>query len=82
LNKVWHIAHIKGKNHKQELYKFPAHYRAMPQSFTWKAPAEVLFWTANSKSDSHRKMNQRNLEAKAKQKAYKDAKTNYQITQH
>ena len=43
MNKVWHIAHIEGKNHQQELYKFLRHYRATPHSSTGKAPAEVLF---------------------------------------
>lgn len=43
MNKIWHIAHIEGKNHKQELYKFLRHYRATPHSSTSRAPAEVLF---------------------------------------
>ena len=43
MNKIWHIAHIEGKNHKQELYKFLRHYRATPHSSTGRAPTEVLF---------------------------------------
>lgn len=42
-NKVWHIAHIEEKNHKQEPFQFLRHYRATPHSSTGKAPAEVLF---------------------------------------
>ena len=41
--KVWHIANIEKKSHKQELYKFLRHYRATPHNSTGKAPAEVLF---------------------------------------
>jgi hypothetical protein len=80
MNKVWHIAHIEGKNHKQELYKFLRYYRATPHSSTGKAPAEVLFnrqvrLPQKNEPAKDLVISQRNLEAKAKQKAYKDANT-------
>ena len=43
LSKVWHTAHIEGKNAKQEIYKFVRHYRATLHTTTGKAPAELLF---------------------------------------
>ncbi len=43
LSKVWHAAHIEGKNAKQETYKFLQHYRATPHTTTGKAPAKLLF---------------------------------------
>ena len=83
VNKVWHIAHIEGKNHQQELYKFLRHYRATPHSSTGKAPAEVLFnrpfqvrLPQKNEPAQDPVLSQRNLEAKAKQKTYKDAKAN------
>ena len=82
MNKVWHIAHIEGKNHQQELYKFLRHYRATPHSSTGKAPAEVLFnrpfqvrLPQKNEPAQDPVLSQRNLEAKAKQKTCKDAKS-------
>ena len=73
MNKVWHIAHIKGKNHKQQLYKFLGHYQATPQSFTWKAPAKVLF---NRQARVPLKNKPTKPRSQRKQKAYKDGKIN------
>ncbi len=83
MKKVWQIANIEKKSHKQELYKFLRHYRATPHSSTEKAPAEVLFnrkfqVRLPQKNDStpDPMIVQKNLRAKAQQKAYKDAKAN------
>ena len=83
LSKVWHTAHIEGKNAKQETYKFLRHYRATPHTTTGKAPAELLF---NRKFTVRLpelqvpvhdpQLRQRNAKAKAKQKAYKDSQAN------
>ena len=83
LSKVWHTAYINGKNPKQEIYKFLRYYRAIPHTTTGKAPAELLF---NRKftvrlpelqvSVHEPQMRQRNAQAKAKQKVYKDSKAN------
>jgi len=80
---VWHNAHIEGKNAKQEIYEFLRHYWATPHTTTSKAPAEPLF---NSKFTvplpelqvpiHDTQLRQRNVQAKAKQKAYMDAKVN------
>ena len=42
LEKSIKIAHLKGKNWKQELYKFLRQYRATPHSTTSVSPSEVL----------------------------------------
>ena len=59
------------------------HHRATPHSSTGKAPAEVLFnrpfqvrLPQKNEPAQDPVLSQRNLEAKAKQKTYKDAKTN------
>ena len=77
------IPHMEGKNHQQELYKFLRHYRATPHSSAGKAPAEVLFnrpfqvrLPQKNEPAQDPVLSQRNLEAKAKQKTYKGAKTN------
>ena len=83
ISKTWHIAKIEGKNYKQEIYKFLRHYRATPHTSTGKAPAEVLFnrkfhvrLPEFQKPAHDPQLRQRNDDAKAKQKQYKDAKTN------
>ena len=77
-----HRKHRK-KSHKQELYKFLRHYLATSHSSTEKAPADVLFnrkfqVRLPQKNDStpDPTIVQQNLRAKARQKAYKDAKAN------
>ena len=83
LSKVWHTAHIEGKNAKQEIYKFLRHYGATPHTTTGRAPAELLFnrnYTVRLPELQvpvhDPELHQRNAQAKAKQKDYKDSKTN------
>jgi hypothetical protein len=83
LSKTWHIARIEGKNYKQEIYRFLRQYRATPHSVTKRAPAEVLFnrnfqvrLPEFQEPAQDIELRQQNEQAKAKQKAYKDKKSN------
>ena len=83
LKKIWHISRIENKNFRQELYKFLRQYRSTPHSTTGKPPAELLF---NRKIQTRLLIKQepardpqvrhQDEEAKAKQKQYKDNKSN------
>ena len=83
IKKVWHTARIENKNFKQELYKYLRHYRATPHSTTKKAPAELLFnreirtrLPSLQEPAQNIQVQEAHDQAKAKQKAYKDAKAN------